>query len=252
MNIDLTGTTALVTGASRGIGLAIATGLTKSGAKVCAHYHRNEAAAQALVDEAANGSLALAADLSDVDAAADLFDEAVGRLGVVDVLINNAGIAVESPIEEDDDRWVSAWRRTLDVNLVSAAVLSRRAIAHFRGRGGGRIVHIASRAAFRGDTPEYLAYGASKAGMVALSRSIARGFGKDGVKSFVIAPGFTRTDMAQEFIDRYGESVATADIALDRLTEPGDIAPLVVFLASGMADHATGTTIDVNAASYVR
>jgi 3-oxoacyl-[acyl-carrier protein] reductase len=134
----------------------------------------------------------------------------------------------------------------------TAALLCRAAIAHFETNRGGRIVNIASSAAFRGDQPDYLAYAASKAGMVALSRSIARGFGKAGIKAFTLAPGFTRTDMAQGFIDRYDEDYAASDIALDRLTEPNDIAPTVAFLLSGLADHATGTTIDLNAGSYVR
>ena len=138
------------------------------------------------------------------------------------------------------------------MNLRAAAILSREAVVHFASRSGGRIIHVASRAAFRGDAMEYLAYAASKGGMVALSRSIARGAGKDGVTSFVVAPGYTRTDMAQPFIDLYGEGVALEGNALGRLTEPDDVAPVVVFLASGLADHATGTTIDVNAASYVR
>ena len=110
---------------------------------------------------------------------------------------------------------------------------------------------IASRAAFRGDTPEMLAYAASKAGLVALMRSIARGLGKQGVKAFVVAPGFTRTDMAAAFVEAYGEAHAVSDLALDRMTEPEDIAPLVTLLASGLADHATGGTFDVNAGSYV-
>jgi NAD(P)-dependent dehydrogenase (short-subunit alcohol dehydrogenase family) len=110
---------------------------------------------------------------------------------------------------------------------------------------------MASRAAFRGDTIDYLAYAASKGGMVSLTRSIARGFGKQNIKAFLIAPGFVRTEMAQEFIDFYGEEKTIADLALPKLTEPDDIAPLVVFLASGMADHATGGTFDINAGSYV-
>ena len=118
-------------------------------------------------------------------------------------------------------------------------------------RGGGRIVNISSRAAFRGDQPDYLAYAASKAGLVALTRSLARAYGKDGIVAFNVAPGFTRTEMAQDFIDQYGEDYAVSDIALTRLTEPKDIAPTLVFLASGLADHATGATIDINAASYV-
>jgi NAD(P)-dependent dehydrogenase (short-subunit alcohol dehydrogenase family) len=97
-----------------------------------------------------------------------------------------------------------------------------------------------------------MAYAASKAGLVALTRSIARGLGKSGITAFTLAPGFTRTEMAQDFIDQYGEDFAMRDVALDRMTEPDDIAPTVVFLASGLADHATGSTIDLNAASYVR
>jgi NAD(P)-dependent dehydrogenase (short-subunit alcohol dehydrogenase family) len=110
---------------------------------------------------------------------------------------------------------------------------------------------VASRAAFRGDVPDYLAYAASKGGMVSLTRSIARAFGRDGITAFVVAPGYVRTDMAQAFLDRYGEAVGVRDLALDRMTEPDDLGPIVTLLASGLADHATGTTIDVNAGSYV-
>ncbi|WP_317129010.1 SDR family NAD(P)-dependent oxidoreductase [Mangrovivirga cuniculi] len=113
------------------------------------------------------------------------------------------------------------------------------------------MINISSRAAYRGDTPDYLAYGASKGALVSLTKSIARAYGKDDIKAFEIAPGFTRTDMAQDFIDQYGENYALDDIALKNLTEPGDISPTIVFLLSGKADHLTGTSIDVNAGSYV-
>ncbi|MGD8413231.1 MAG: SDR family oxidoreductase [Candidatus Latescibacterota bacterium] len=252
MKVDLSGMKVLVTGASRGIGRAIAREMTRSGAAVGANYNRDRAAAESLAEGAGGQVKLLQADLSDASACADLFRRAVDVLGGVDVLVNNAGIAVSSPLDEPVESCTEAWNRTLAVNLVAAGILSREAILHFRQSGGGRIIHIASRAAFRGDTPDYLAYAASKGGMVALSRSIARGCGRDGVKSFVIAPGFTRTEMAQDFIDQYGEELAMKDVALDRLTEPQDIAPLAVFLASGLADHATGTSIDVNAGSYVR
>jgi NAD(P)-dependent dehydrogenase (short-subunit alcohol dehydrogenase family) len=241
----------LVTGASRGIGRAIAEALMSSGARVAAHYRGNRDGAEELV-RGRDGCVALGADLSDSSAAAELFAHAAESLGGIDLLVNNAGVAFESPIEIPTSEWIRAWESTMAVNLTASGVLAREAVRHFAARGGGRIVFIASRAAFRGDTPEYLAYAASKGGMVSLSRSIARGFGKQGVKSFVIAPGFTRTEMAEEFIARYGEAYAMKDIALDRMTEPRDIAPLVVFLASGLADHCTGTSIDVNAASYVR
>jgi NAD(P)-dependent dehydrogenase (short-subunit alcohol dehydrogenase family) len=159
---------------------------------------------------------------------------------------------LNTPFETPADEWLENWNTTVMVNLTSAAILSRAAVNHFVKRGGGRIVNIASRAAFRGDTPEYLAYAAAKGGMVSMSRSIARAFGKQGVKSFVVAPGFVRTDINKPFIEQYGEDFLVKDLALARLTEPDDVAPTVVFLASGLMDHATGCSIDINAASYVR
>jgi NAD(P)-dependent dehydrogenase (short-subunit alcohol dehydrogenase family) len=154
-------------------------------------------------------------------------------------------------VEGPEAAWREAWDRTQAVNLRAPALLGRAALAHFAERGGGRIINIASRAAFRGDTPEYMAYAASKAGLVALTRSIARGYGKLNVKAFLVAPGFVRTEMAQQFFDAYGEAFALDDIALPALTEPEDLVPFVVLLASGLADHATGGTFDINAGSYV-
>lgn len=249
--LDLAGLHVLVTGASRGIGRAAAEALALAGATVGVHYHRNEVAAQALADALGKGARIFQADLADADAAAGLFAEAVAAFGRVDVLVNNAGVAEGVALDADAGDWLAVWERTMAVNLRAVGVLCRAAAAHFVEHGGGRIVNVASRAAFRGDTPEYVAYAASKAGVVALTRSLARGLGKQGVVAFTLAPGFTRTDMAQPFIDQYGADYATSDLALDRMTEPEDIAPTVVFLASGQMDHATGCTIDLNAGSYV-
>jgi 3-oxoacyl-[acyl-carrier protein] reductase len=253
MQIDLRDCRALVTGASRGIGRAVAEALLGSGARVAVHYRAEHAAAEALIRGHA-GSCALAADLGNPRECTDLFARADAELGGIDLLVNNAGIAVSSALDAPNEAWVNDWERTMSVNLTASGILAREAILRARSQPGRgvRIVFMASRAAFRGDMPDYLAYAASKGGMVALAGSIARGFGKEGVKSFVIAPGFTRTEMAEDFIREYGEDYAMKDIALDRMTEPRDIAPLVVFLASGLADHCTGTSIDVNAASYVR
>ncbi len=252
MHLDLSGQSALVTGASRGIGAAIARRLGQSGARVAVHYSKGKQEAEALAQAIGNGSVAFGADLACADQCDRLWNDVEARFGTVHALVNNAGVAIGSPLTGTTEDWLANWNQTLAVNLTATGLLSRAALAHFQKQHNGRIVNIASRAAFRGDAPDYLAYAASKGGMVALTRSIARGFGKQGIKAFVLAPGFTRTEMAQLFIDQYGEQIATHDIALERLTEPDDIAPTVVFLLSGLADHATGSTIDLNAGSYVR
>jgi NAD(P)-dependent dehydrogenase (short-subunit alcohol dehydrogenase family) len=251
MTIDLSGKHALVTGASRGIGRAIARHLALAGAGVGAHYARGEEGVGRLTAEFGTRVLPFQADLSEPKSANRLFAEVLKVFGRLDILVNNAGIALGAAMEDPEEKWLEAWEKTMAVNLTAAGLLCRLAVNHFARNGGGRIINIASRAAFRGDVPEYAAYAASKGGMVALTRTIARGFGKQNIQAFVIAPGFARTDMAQQFIDRFGEDQVLRDIALDRLTEPDDIAPTVVFLASGLADHASGGTFDINAASYV-
>lgn len=251
MHIDLTKKTVLVTGASRGIGRAAAEALAKSGARVAVHYNHNKEEAEALAAQIGNSSQAFGADLGTGQGPLQLWAAVVQAFGHIDVLINNAGIAISSDIDKDDDAWLHDWGHTMMVNLNAAALLCKKAVAHFRQRGGGRIITISSRAAFRGDTADYLAYAASKGGLVALSRSLARAYGKQNIKAFTIAPGFVRTDMAQDFMDQYGEDYALNDIALPQLTQPADLAPMLVLLASGLADHATGCTIDINAGSYV-
>lgn len=253
MQIDLSDQTVLVTGASRGIGRAIAITLAEAGATVAVHYGHSPDAATAVAEDCSSQSRAFQADLASLEDTDGLIDRVLDTYGRLDTLVLNAGVAVQAPLDADTETWNAAWTDTMHVNLRAPELLCRHVLPHFRSHdpSGGRIISIASRAAFRGDTPDYMAYAASKAGLVALTRSIARGFGADGVKAFTIAPGFTRTEMAQDFFDEYGEDHATSDLALSDLTEPEDIAPFVAFLASGQADHATGTTIDVNAGSYV-
>ena len=251
MTIDLTGKVALVTGASRGIGCGISVALANAGASVAVHYNSNGASAKELQKRLGQGAHSFQADLGDSEACDGLFEAVIAHYGRLDILINNAGIAVMAPMESPTSEWMAIWDRTMNVNLCAAGLLCRRALGHFVERGGGRIINIASRAAFRGDTPDLMAYAASKAGMVAMTRTIARAYGKDNVCAFVIAPGFVRTDMAQDSIDAYGEDFVISDLALNRLTLPEDVAPMVVLLASGLADHATGTSIDINAGSYV-
>ncbi len=250
MKVDLSGKAVLVTGASRGIGRAITLRLVEAGARVAVHYRTGEKEAKDLVGQC-SGSRAFGADLRQMDNVRSLFEDVVGHFGGLDVVVNNAGVALRIEEDETGADWERAWDDTMNINLKALTLLCRMAIRHFRARGGGRIINISSRAAFRGDTEHYMEYAASKGGIVALTRSIARAYGRENITAFDVAPGFTRTAMAQDFIDEYGERYVVDQIALNTLTEPDDVATIVTFLASGLADHATGTTIDVNAGSYV-
>ena len=252
MRIDLSNKTILVTGANSGIGNAIAQELLNAGAKVALHFNSNSDGASKLKEQFSDQCELFQADFNNVDETIKLFEDVLSWVDTLDVLINNAGTAIMNSVNLDDETWIKNWNTIMNINLLAAGVLSKKALEHFKTKNGGRIINIASRAAFRGDTPDYLAYAASKAGMVALVRSIARGFGKDGITAFSIAPGFTRTAMAQKSIDKYGEDFVIKDIALNELTEPKDIAPIVTLICSGKFDHGTGSNIDINAGSYVR
>jgi len=252
MKIDLKDKVVLITGATGGIGTVAARYLAEYGATVAVHYHRNAAAARRLARAIGNRSKPFFADLSQPKNCVNLFRDVVKAYGKVNVLVNNAGIYQAAPLSRRDKTWLADWDRTLAVNLTSAAVLCRLAVRHFQKIGGGRIINIASRAALRGDTEDYLAYAAAKGGMVAMSKTIARAFGKDNIQSFVIAPGYVRTPMTEKYIRKHGMAEILREMALKTMTRPEDIAPTIVFLSCGMMDHATGGTIDINAGSYVR
>jgi NAD(P)-dependent dehydrogenase (short-subunit alcohol dehydrogenase family) len=253
MEIDLSGKKIIVTGASDGIGKTLAEYLIRSNACVAIHYNTKRDAAQLLEKlNPETRSQAFEADLASEEQVMRLFGEVLSSFGKIDVIIHNAGVFLPHPIEETSEGWYAVWKKTMDINLNAVGLLTKLGIGHFRQNGGGRFIYIASRAAFRGETEEYLAYAASKGGMISLARSVARSFGKQNIKSFTIAPGFTRTRMAEDFIETYGEQKILDELALNELTGPKDIAPLVVMLASGLMDHATGSTIDINAGSYIR
>ena len=252
MKIDLSKRTVLVTGANSGIGYAIAKQLLESNASVALHYNSKSDGVKELHKQFPDQSEIFEADFNQSDSVINLFDDILSWKDSLDVLINNAGTSIMNSVDLDDKEWINNWNTIMNINLLATGILSKKALQHFKNNNGGRIVNIASRAAFRGDTPDYLAYAASKAGMVALIKSIARGFGKDGITAFSVAPGFTRTAMAQKSIDKYGEDFVVKDIALNQLTEPKDIAPIVTLICSGEFDHGTGSNIDINAGSYVR
>ena len=252
MKIDLSKRTILVTGANSGIGYAIAKQLLESNASVALHYNSKSDGVKELHKQFPDQSEIFEADFNQSDSVINLFDDILSWKDSLDVLINNAGTSIMNSVDLDDKEWINNWNTIMNINLLATGILSKKALQHFKNNNGGRIINIASRAAFRGDTPDYLAYAASKAGMVALIKSIARGFGKDGITAFSVAPAFTRTAMAQKSIAKYGEDFVVKDIALNQLTEPKDIAPIVTLICSGEFDHGTGSNIDINAGSYVR
>jgi len=227
----------LVTGTSRGIGVSIMAAF---------EGHR------AVGHSTAGGGGRIAADLSRPGAAEGLWNEAIERLdGRIDVLVNNAGIFEAAPIESDG--WIAQWERTLRVNLLASAELCRLAVLHFRGRaGGGRIVNVASRAAYRGDSPDHWHYAASKGGMVAMTKSIARAYAGEGIYAFTVCPGFTVTGMVEEYIESRGGIASLGDLPIGRPATVDEIAETVRWLAVDAPASATGAAIDVNGASYVR
>jgi 3-oxoacyl-[acyl-carrier protein] reductase len=252
MRIDLTGKVVLVTGAARGIGAACARAAVGAGAEVVAQDLQADGPVSDVATELGERCTAIGADLADPAAVRGVWADAVAWRGRVDVLVNNAGIYEPASVDDDIDAWERSWRRTLQINLATPGLLCREAIRSFRAQGGGTIVNLASRAAFRGDDPDYMHYAASKAGVVGMTRTIARHFGADNITAVAIAPGFVRTELNRVFFDRHGVEAAARETALGEVAEPEDIANTVVFLASGLARHATGGTFDINGASYVR
>lgn len=253
MSIDLSGLNILLTGASQGIGKTTANYLMTMGARVAIHYNHNKTAAVELAKQhKTTNSKIFKADLNNISEVTALFKEVKKEFGVINVIILNAGIAISHPIEKTSENWFEIWKKTMAVNLDAAGLLTKLGIEHFKVQQGGRFIYIGSRAAFRGETEDYLAYAASKGGLTSLARSVARSFGKENIKSFVIAPGFTKTQMADAFIEKYGKERILSEISLKELTKPSDIAPLIAFISSGLMDHATGATIDINAGSHIR
>ena len=231
----------LVTGASRGIGAA-AFALLKS------HGHR-------VVGHSTRGSdVLIAGDLIDPGTPRDLWDTALDELdGRIDVLVNNAGIYESIDDNATDEEWHAAWTRTLTINLQAAADLSRLAVSHFLDVGiPGRIVNVASRAGWRGDSPQHWHYAASKGAMIAMTKTIARAYAADGVLAFSVAPGFTVSEMTADYLSGRGGAAILADIPLGRVASTDEVAEVIRWLATEAPASATGSTVDVNGASYVR
>jgi len=243
----------LITGASSGIGYEISKELIKEKHKLVLHYNKNKKKLKPLLTK---NTHTVSQDLSSSLGAQQLYEQTIAHFGFPDVLINNAGIAISSSVNTDADFWNSSWNKTLNVNLGAPAYLCKCFINIKRNKNihsRFRIINISSRAAFIGETEDFISYACSKGGVVSLTKTIARSFGKkDNVLAFTIAPGFVKTEMIKDFLNKEGENYIKKGIVLDRLTEPKDISPVVSLIVSGKLDHATGSTIDINGGSYLR
>jgi NAD(P)-dependent dehydrogenase (short-subunit alcohol dehydrogenase family) len=253
---DLTGKTILLTGASKGIGAAMAAALGEAGAHLIAHYGGDRAGA-----EAATGAIPAArrhlvgADLGAPGETDRLWQEALAWRGRIDVLINNAAVMrLNGGIEDDQADWDSAWDETIRVNILAPARLMRHAVRHYLSVGGGSLVTISSWAAQRGPgNPALMAYAASKGAILSATRTIARNYAKQNVLAYVVTPGVVRTRLSEQAaLATGGESAVTASLAMAEWVPPSDLAHLVVFLSSGACRHLSGATLDVNGASYIR
>ena len=243
----------LVTGASRGIGRAIARQFAEHGARVAVHYNSNQQAAdETLASLPGSGHSIIQADLADAEAVERMVRTVIESMGGLQVLVNNAGIYEEHKITGVDYAfWQASWLKTLQTNLLGAANAAYCAAQHMKVHGGGRIINVSSRGAFRGE-PDAPAYGASKAAMNAMGQSLARALGPHGIYVTTVAPGWVETDMATDYLAGPDGDGIRAQSSLGRVATPDEVAYTVLFLASAGAEFLTGGIIDVNGASYLR
>jgi 3-oxoacyl-[acyl-carrier protein] reductase len=251
--LDLRGRAALVTGASRGIGRATAELLAAHGARVAVHYATDERAAQAAVASlTGEGHPALAADLADPAAALALPDRAAAALGRLDIVVNNAGIYAPHDVSRlSPAEWRRAWDRHVAVNLTGPAHVIYGAVPHLEAAGGGHVVNVSSRGAFRGE-PEAPAYGAAKAGLNALGQSLALALAPRGIRVVTVAPGWVETDMTRDHLAGPEGDAVRSQSPWGRTATVAEVAWTIMLAVSGRADALTGGIIDVNVASYLR
>ncbi len=252
MNLD--DKTALVTGASRGIGRAIAQEFAAAGARVALHYHQNQSAAEATFRTlSGQGHVLIQADITRPDEVQRMVETAIEQLGGMDILVNNAGAVFEHcPLADMDYKtWQDAWQQTIQTNLIGAANACYCAARYMIERKSGKIINVGSRGGYRGE-PLAPAYGASKAGLHALSQSLAKYLGQYGILVTAVAPGFVETDMSAEYLaGPQGDEVRNQS-PLGRVASPKEVAHTVLFLAAPGSEWLTGGVVDLNGASYLR
>lgn len=245
--------TVLVTGASRGIGRSIARQFAEQGARVAVHYHTNSAAAdETLASLSGKGHCLVQADMADSSAVQRMVETTIQHLGGLHILVNNAGVYEDHPIAAVSyEAWQASWLYTLQANLIGAANATFCAAQHMMKHGGGRVINISSRGAFRGE-PDAPAYGASKAGMNAMSQSLAKALAPFKIYVTALAPGWVETDMATSYLEGPNGDAIRAQSPLGRVATPDEVAYTVLFLASAGAEFLTGGIVDINGASYLR
>ncbi|MEU3182667.1 SDR family oxidoreductase [Streptomyces sp. NPDC006923] len=254
MNLPATGRRVLVSGASRGLGRAVARAFAAQGDRVAVHYGSREADARLTLESlAGTGHVLVGGDLSDPAGAARVADTAAEALGGIDVLVNNAAVNERHPLPTTSyEEWAEVWQRHMSVNLLATALLSHRvARAMIDRAAGGRIVNIGSRGAFRGE-PDHPAYGATKAAVHALGQSLAVSLAPYGIGVASVAPGFFTTErVADRLTGEEGESIR-AQSPFGRVASPEEIADAVLWLASPRAEWSSGAVLDLNGASHLR
>jgi NAD(P)-dependent dehydrogenase (short-subunit alcohol dehydrogenase family) len=250
--MDFTGKIVLVTGASRGIGRACARMFAEHGARVAVHYHASRAAAETtLAALAGSGHLLVQADIANPAEVQAMVSTVIEQMGGLHVLVNNAGIYEKRPVAGlTYEGWLDTWNKNIQTNLLGAANAAFCAAQHMIAHGGGRIVNVSSRGAFRGE-PDSPAYGAAKAGMNAMSQSLAKALAPYGIIVTAVAPGWVDTDMAAEHLAERADEMR-AQSPLGRIARPEEVAYTVLFLASEGAEFLTGAIVDINGASYLR
>lgn len=251
--MDFTNKKVVVTGGSRGIGRAVSQAFAERGAQLALIYNSNVGAAEmALSELPGEGHIALQCDIADPVQVALAVDSVTEQLGTIDILVNNAGIGNYHPIESTSyEDWQKAWQETLATNLIGPANLCYCVAKNMIASGGGRIVNVSSRGAFRGE-PIKPAYGASKAALNSLTQSLAIALAEHGIFVGAVAPGFVNTELTLDRLASPEGEEIRAQSPFNRVAEPEEVAYAVLFLASKGAEFSTGTIIDVNGASHMR
>ena len=250
--MDYSGKKVLITGGSRGIGKATAMAFAAKGATVGINYKSNKEAAQkTLAELPGDGHQLFACDISQTEAPEQLVSDFISRFEKLDILVNNAGISIFHNVEDSFDHWNQAWQELMQMNVITAANLTYWAAQAMKSYGGGKIVNVSSRGAFRGE-PAKPAYAASKAALNAMSQSMAKALAKDNIYCYVVAPGFTETDMASKTLTEVERKALLAESPFGRMAQPEEVANGILALVNDGMEYASGAILDINGASYLR